>query len=65
MKDMFAIYTLYIFPILGEDESFLRVLHEICCKKHIVEGTMTCQNCKREYAIRNGIANMLLNEDEV
>ena len=49
----------------AEDEDFLMALHDICCKRHITEGTMCCPNCNREYGIRNGIANMLLNEDEV
>ena len=26
---------------------------------------MTCPNCERVYEIKNGIPNMLLNEDEV
>jgi len=50
---------------VGEDEEFLMNLHEIVCQRHIVEGAMVCNNCSREYPIKNGIANMLLNEDEV
>ena len=48
-----------------ENEEFLKHIHEVCIKRHIVEGAMQCPNCNREYAIKNGIANMLLNEEEV
>ena len=50
---------------VGEDEDFLMNLHEILCSRHVVEGAMVCNNCSREYPINNGVANMLLNEDEV
>ena len=52
-------------PDWAKDEAFLQNLYEICCRRHILEGAMQCPNCSREYAIKNGIANMLLNEDEV
>ena len=32
---------------------------------HIMEGALVCPNCARRYPIKNGIPNMLLNEDEV
>ena len=50
---------------LIENEEFLQNLHRLCCSRHITEGLMVCNNCQREYPIKNGIANMLLNEDEV
>jgi multifunctional methyltransferase subunit TRM112 len=30
-----------------------------------MEGALVCPNCARRYPIKNGIPNMLLNEDEV
>ena len=47
------------------NEQFLKAIYELCCRRHITEGAMQCPNCKREFLIKNGIANMLLNEDEV
>lgn len=32
---------------------------------HVTEGALVCPNCARRYPIKNGIPNMLLNEDEV
>ena len=32
---------------------------------HVTEGALVCPHCERRYPIRNGIPNMLLNEDEV
>ena len=48
-----------------ENEEFLINLHDICCRRHITYGHLQCQNCSRVYEIKNGIINMLLNEDEV
>ena len=50
---------------LENDDAFLENLHRICCTRHITEGTLQCNNCQREYPIKNGVCNMLLNEEEV
>ena len=50
---------------LSEDEEFLINLWEITCRRHVTEGQLVCRNCSRQYDIKNGIVNMLLNEDEV
>ena len=50
---------------LAEDEEFLMNLHDICCKRHISQGSLICRNCNREYIIKGGVINMLLLEDEV
>ncbi|CAG8722709.1 11764_t:CDS:2 [Dentiscutata erythropus] len=47
------------------DEDFLKKLHRILFETHIVEGKMICSNCSHEYPIRDGIPNMLLNEEEL
>lgn len=50
---------------LAEDEEFRMNLHDICCKRHISQGSLICRNCNREYIIKGGVINMLLLEDEV
>eukprot|EP00158_Paraphelidium_tribonemae_P006467 Partr_v1_DN27830_c2_g1_i2_m23285 putative tRNA methyltransferase 11-2 homolog len=47
------------------DEELLRSLHDILMETHIKNGELKCQNCCRVYPIKDGIANMLLNEEEV
>jgi multifunctional methyltransferase subunit TRM112 len=39
--------------------------HRRTLQIHIMEGALVCPNCARRYPIKNGIPNMLLNEDEV
>lgn len=48
-----------------EDEQFVTTLHLILVKRQVTEGSLQCPNCERVYEIKNGIPNMLLNEDEV
>ena len=48
-----------------DDEGFRQQLHLILLKRQVVEGNMVCPHCGRVYEIKNGIPNMLLNEDEV
>ena len=50
---------------MQNDEKFLQNLHLLLVRRQIVDGEMQCPNCDRIYEIKNGIANMLLNEDEV
>lgn len=52
-------------PELTQDEKFLQELHTLLVRRQIVDGEMICPNCDRVYEIKNGIANMLLQEDEV
>ncbi|CAO1636168.1 unnamed protein product [Jaminaea pallidilutea] len=47
------------------DEELLKKLHHILLEIHVVQGSMVCPNCSHNYAIRNGIPNMLLAEHEV
>ena len=54
-----------ISPEMQQDENFLQELHKLLVRRQIVDGEMTCPNCSRVYEIKNGIANMLLLEDEV
>jgi multifunctional methyltransferase subunit TRM112 len=50
---------------MTHDEKFLQELHLLLVRRQIVDGEMRCPNCDRVYEIKNGIANMLLLEDEV
>lgn len=49
----------------SEDEEFLRKLHHVLMEVEIVEGTLVCPETGRCFPIKNGIPNMLLNDDEV
>ena len=48
-----------------EDLEFLKSVHDLVMDIHVTEGALVCPNCARRYPIKNGIPNMLLNEDEV
>ncbi len=50
---------------MQNDEKFLQNLHTLLVRRQIIDGEMQCPNCDRIYEVKNGIANMLLNEDEV
>ena len=47
------------------DDQFLTDLHMLLLKRQVVEGSLQCPTCARQYEIKSGIPNMLLNEDEV
>ncbi|KAJ7671616.1 hypothetical protein DFH06DRAFT_1037425, partial [Mycena polygramma] len=47
------------------DDDFLKSLHHVLFEIHVEEGLMICPNCKHNYAVSNGIANMLLAEHEI
>jgi len=48
-----------------QNETFLQNLHDFLLNTSIKEGCLKCPGCNREYPIKEGIPNMLLNEDEV
>jgi len=50
---------------LAENDELLHNLHTVLMEIHILEGELVCPGCQRVYPIRDGIPNMLLNEDEV
>ena len=47
-----------------EDESFLKNLHHVLLEVHVEQGALICPESGRRYAIKKGIVNMLLMEDE-
>ncbi|VDD91844.1 unnamed protein product [Enterobius vermicularis] len=47
------------------DEEFLRKLHRILVSVEVVEGELKCPESGRVFPIREGIPNMLVNENEL
>jgi len=47
------------------DEPFLKLMHRLLVGVEITEGELKCPESGRVFPIRNGIPNMLANEDEV
>jgi len=43
----------------------LEHINDVLFQVQIEEGSLTCKNCGKEYEIKNGIPNMVLNDDEV
>uniref|UniRef100_A0A9J2PLV5 Multifunctional methyltransferase subunit TRM112-like protein n=2 Tax=Ascaris TaxID=6251 RepID=A0A9J2PLV5_ASCLU len=48
-----------------EDESLLKRLHHVLLSVEVIEGELKCPETGRIFPIREGIPNMLVNEDEV
>eukprot|EP00744_Colponema_vietnamica_P008018 GILI01011465.1.p1 GENE.GILI01011465.1~~GILI01011465.1.p1 ORF type:complete len:122 (-),score=37.17 GILI01011465.1:55-420(-) len=49
----------------ADDDTSLQQLHQLIIDTHVKEGELICNGCGRSYPIKNGIPNMLLNEDEL
>lgn len=49
---------------LLENLDFLKKMHNILFQFHVIEGKLFCVNCKREYPVKNGIPNLLLEDHE-
>ncbi|CAK9439536.1 uncharacterized protein LODBEIA_P36360 [Lodderomyces beijingensis] len=47
-------------PIMEDDLAVLKELHTLLIETQLVEGKMTCRNCKHVYFIKNSIPNFLL-----
>jgi len=48
-----------------EDEPLMRAIHRVLVEVEINEGELKCPETGRIFAIKNGIPNMLANEDEL
>lgn len=48
-----------------QNENLLKVLHKTLMDIDVVEGYLECPETGRKFPIKNGIPNMLANEDEV
>lgn len=50
---------------LADNDELLEKIHHLLMEIEIVEGELQCPESGRVFHIKNGIPNMLLNEDEV
>ena len=48
-----------------KQDEFWQYVHHIINETIINEGILICPNCSREYPIKNGIINMVLQDDEM
>lgn len=49
----------------NENEDFLRKAHHVLLEVEVHEGFLVCPETGRQFPIKNGIPNMLLNENEL
>ena len=49
---------------MANDPPFLQALHHVLMNVHLVKGILTCPVTGREFAVLDGIPNMILEEDE-
>lgn len=49
---------------LVESRPFLQALYHILMNVHLVQGILKCPATGREFIVRDGIPNMMLNEEE-
>ncbi|CAH3018366.1 unnamed protein product [Porites evermanni] len=54
-----------VIPDYEKDEEFLKKVHHVLLEVEVDEGSLVCPESGRKFPIKNGIPNMLLNEDEV
>jgi multifunctional methyltransferase subunit TRM112 len=49
---------------MANDPTFLQALYQILMNVHLVKGILTCPVTGREFAVSDGIPNMILKEEE-
>ncbi|XP_035685671.1 multifunctional methyltransferase subunit TRM112-like protein [Branchiostoma floridae] len=54
-----------LMPEYESNEEFLKMAHHVLMEVEVIEGNLECPETGRKFPIKNGIPNMLLNEDEV
>lgn len=54
-----------LIPDYEKDEEFLKKAHHVLLEVEVEEGSLVCPESGKKFPIKNGIPNMLLNEDEV
>ena len=50
---------------IKQEKEFWEYVHKIIDETLIIEGKLKCPNCQREFPITNGIADMVLRDDEM
>ncbi|GMH79620.1 hypothetical protein TrVE_jg13664 [Triparma verrucosa] len=51
-------------PNLTSDTSFLQALHHVLVNVNVVSGVLKCPDTGREFSIRDGICDFMLEEEE-
>lgn len=52
-------------PGSGTEEDVMKRIHHALFEVEVVQGELVCPETGRKFPIRQGIPNMLLNEDEI
>ena len=47
------------------NEEILKKLHQVLLEVEVIEGDLICPETGRKFPIRNGIPDMLINDDEI
>lgn len=50
---------------LVEDDEFLLAMHNLLLDVHIIKGTLICPESGKTFQVQNGIADMMVEEEEV
>ena len=50
---------------IQKETEFWEYVHKVIDETLIIEGNLKCPNCQREFPIINGIADMVLRDDEM
>ena len=50
---------------IKQQKEFWEYVHKVLNETMVNEGVLICPNCNREYPIKNGIINMVLQDDEM
>jgi multifunctional methyltransferase subunit TRM112 len=51
-------------PELVQSDEFLVALHNILVNVHVISGVLTCPTTQREFKIKDGVADFMLEEEE-
>ena len=47
------------------NEEIIKYLHHVLFEVSIIEGLLICNNCGKNYEVRDGVPNMVLDDNEV
>ena len=50
---------------IKQQKEFWEYVHKVLNETMVNDGVLICPNCNREYPIKNGIINMVLQDDEM
>jgi multifunctional methyltransferase subunit TRM112 len=52
-------------PEEKSNDDVLQYIHHVLFEVNIADGSLVCNNCQKKYDIKDGVPNMILNDDEV